>query len=414
MKALSADYPKYVNPTSGIAPALTLEINHPDLAAPVHIVNDTDDFPFGAAYIYKTNTHYPVGAIVTPSAYNGHYYKVTAAGLSGSVEPTFPTGSGSTLIDNTVTFQEAGYLYKAVGFELIPPDDLEQGLPEASLRVDNVGHELTDLIETTKGGRGATMTVREMFRGTPYVENLLPYSEQLDQWTVMLGATVTPNADTAPDGSATADVVNDTDTANNSYIKRASVTLSAWQIATGSLHVKQDAVLKGTRFCVIRLNFTGGASGDSLELRLDTSSGELFSYSAGSSKVLLDYGAVLDRGYWRIYLIGYSGDAAVTAAELRFYPAAGKNFVYQTSVTGSATAWGGQINRGALIDYIKTDASPIVDDPQSPVAEWEFTMGLRQVAMDAKQVTGKLGYDNPFNRPAITAIYTPTTAPGLY
>ncbi len=43
-----------------------------------------------------------------PTTPNGHWYKVTTAGTTGSSEPSWNTGSGSTTSDGTVTFTEIG------------------------------------------------------------------------------------------------------------------------------------------------------------------------------------------------------------------------------------------------------------------------------------------------------------------
>lgn len=57
---------------------------------------------------WQATTAYGVGAVVVPAARNGHYYRATVAGMSGAVEPAFPTTDGATVTDGTVTWQEAG------------------------------------------------------------------------------------------------------------------------------------------------------------------------------------------------------------------------------------------------------------------------------------------------------------------
>jgi hypothetical protein len=54
-------------------------------------------------------THaYALGDRVAGTPRNGHVYVVTAAGTSGASAPSFPTTSGGTVTDGTVTWQEAG------------------------------------------------------------------------------------------------------------------------------------------------------------------------------------------------------------------------------------------------------------------------------------------------------------------
>lgn len=58
--------------------------------------------------LWQSNTKYEVGDIVVPTTSNVHKYRVTTAGTSGASEPTWPTGSGATVVNGTVTFTENG------------------------------------------------------------------------------------------------------------------------------------------------------------------------------------------------------------------------------------------------------------------------------------------------------------------
>lgn len=89
------------------APLVLLQIDHPDLAQPVRVVNDTQDL----------------------------------------------TSNGD--------------LYIAIPFRCTLPDDFENQLPKARLSVDNVGKDLMYWIETSGGGNGSTVTMSQVMRSRP-------------------------------------------------------------------------------------------------------------------------------------------------------------------------------------------------------------------------------------------------------
>lgn len=69
-------------------------------------------------YVFDLGRAYALNELVVPgqAKQNGHYYKVTTAGTSSaSSEPTWPTGSGSTVTSGTVTFTEVGAVSPTTG-----------------------------------------------------------------------------------------------------------------------------------------------------------------------------------------------------------------------------------------------------------------------------------------------------------
>lgn len=114
----SANFKEMVNSTGAAeAPLLLLEIAHVDLLEPIRVVNDTQD-----------------------------------------------------LLHNGNTFV-------ALQFRATLPDDLEEGEPRATLAVDNVGRELTEWLELSGGGRGATVRMLQVLRSAP---NTIEWEVTLD------------------------------------------------------------------------------------------------------------------------------------------------------------------------------------------------------------------------------------------
>lgn len=60
------------------------------------------------ATTWAATTAYAVGDVVRKVSSNGHLYRCIVAGTSAGSEPAFPTTSGQTVTDNTVTWAEIG------------------------------------------------------------------------------------------------------------------------------------------------------------------------------------------------------------------------------------------------------------------------------------------------------------------
>jgi hypothetical protein len=139
--------------TSGEEPSYLLEITHAQLAQPIRVTNDNDD-----------------------------------------------------IVSN-------GDTYIACAFRIQFPDDIANTMPRVPIAVDNVGREMTQWLEGSDGGRGATVRIMQVMRDTPDVveqeymldllnvkQNMLEVSGQLGYENVLdlpaLAATYTP--ETAP------------------------------------------------------------------------------------------------------------------------------------------------------------------------------------------------------------------------
>lgn len=60
-----------------------------------------------------------------------------------------------------------GNEFFATAFRVALPDDKDQQLPQARLEVDNVGRELTQWLEYSRGGKGARCRIIQVLRSNP-------------------------------------------------------------------------------------------------------------------------------------------------------------------------------------------------------------------------------------------------------
>lgn len=186
--------------------------------------------------------------------------------------------------------------------------------------------------------------------------NLITRSTEFDlgPWTIFAGAvSVTPNTDLAPDGTMTADTVEDITGAHAGTMGQAIPGFSPSNIYTASIHVKKDSTPKATRFMELILIFYGSVT-ERHSVGLDTSTGEIAArYSATASRV-----SVSDSGsYWRISVTAQSIDPLNTTGRIDIAPAPGSgglNSTANTATLGSCIVWGAQVDLGGLTDYGKT------------------------------------------------------------
>ena len=69
------------------------------------------------------------------------------------------------------------------------------------------------------------------------------------------------------------------------------------------------------------------------------------------------------------------------------------------------TSAGGQGADCRMIQIMRSDPATV---------EWEITMDLSNLSMTMLEVTGQLSFDDLLNKPAVTVIYRPSVAPGLF
>jgi hypothetical protein len=105
----TANFKEKTGSLSGTEPLYLLTIAHPQLAVPIRIVSDTQDI----------------------------------------------TSNGNNFI--------------AMAFRVSLPDNFSQQMPRARIAIDNIGRELTQWLEASNGGAGATVQIQQVMRDAPNV-----------------------------------------------------------------------------------------------------------------------------------------------------------------------------------------------------------------------------------------------------
>src|SRR5690606_8158686 len=81
------------------------------------------------------------------------------------------------VVNDTVAITVQGHEFVACPFDITLPDDVDQQTPKAKLSVDNIGRELTQWLEYSRGGKGAKCRIMQVMRSDPEV---IEYDMTLD------------------------------------------------------------------------------------------------------------------------------------------------------------------------------------------------------------------------------------------
>ncbi|OQS32597.1 DUF1833 family protein [Chromobacterium haemolyticum] len=71
------------------------------------------------------------------------------------------------LVNDVQNIVVEGNEFIACAFDVTLPDDTDNRLPSAKLEIDNIGRELTQWLEISGGGTGATCRILQVMRSTP-------------------------------------------------------------------------------------------------------------------------------------------------------------------------------------------------------------------------------------------------------
>lgn len=81
------------------------------------------------------------------------------------------------VVNDTQNITVQGNEFIACPFEITLPDDVDQQTPKAKLSVDNIGRELTQWLEYSRGGKGAKCRIMQVMRSEP---DIIEYDITLD------------------------------------------------------------------------------------------------------------------------------------------------------------------------------------------------------------------------------------------
>lgn len=91
-------------------------------------------------------------------------------GLMACLEITHPDlVEPIRVVRDTQDLVARGVTFIACPFDLTLPDDIEGQIPQATIQVDNVGRELTQWLEFSRGGQGARCRIILLYRSDPDV-----------------------------------------------------------------------------------------------------------------------------------------------------------------------------------------------------------------------------------------------------
>lgn len=81
------------------------------------------------------------------------------------------------VVNDTQDLTSNGHLFVALGFDCTLPDQTRGQMPRAQLRIDNVGGDLTEWLDDSRGGKDTTVRIMQVLRSNP---DLIEWEVTLD------------------------------------------------------------------------------------------------------------------------------------------------------------------------------------------------------------------------------------------
>lgn len=209
-----------------------------------------------------------------------------------------------------------------------------------------------DQVDGATSGASGIALQDEIATGT--LTNQCPDPEDFSAWFgAGVTVTVTTNTHVAPDGTTTADTLNDASASVGLLFKTGiSLTGTLDNAHTASIYIRKDS--DETRFPILRLICSGGGTGCNAFCMLNTKTGVAHnSVSGGSGVVEVED---VDSNWWRLKHTITADDPHDTV-QFAVLPAASStwgNYSSVSSLTGSIIAWGAMLDEGDTPYYTAT------------------------------------------------------------
>jgi len=175
-------------------------------------------------------------------------------------------------------------------------------------------------------------------------QNTLLYSDQFDNAAWLQGNTpvITPNSTVAPDGTTTADTIQDDNAAAYESVYQSSTCANS-ETWTGSVYIKKDT--NTTRYPEIQLDFLGGTTNIFNPVQINTQTGATI-IRAGFGTPIVEVKSVGD--YWRLCITGTNNATGNNIVRLYIYPAITTTWgSAEVAATGSCIVWRAQLEKKA-------------------------------------------------------------------
>ena len=253
---------------------------------------------------------------------------------SGPLVPTAELGPTLTFTNasaNRSYYNSSGTLVYAAANEARPDHDLATGTYRGLLLEDESTNELTD-------------------------------SEDFSAWTAVNGATVNTNTDAAPDGTTTADTIDDPGASTARVVQVGGSAVANSETWTCSAFFKKDSTPAATRVPCLGFRFFGGTT-TTARIKVDTSDGTFISGVFNGSGTLVDSDVISAGNYWYCYLVFTNDASGNTSCEAQIQPAIDNSLAdlnADAAITGSVVAWGAQVEESLVpTSYIPTSGSTV-------------------------------------------------------